>query len=115
MSGPIHGSGVRPALCQPTDHRSTPARAGHRRGRLGQLVGVGVAHVEDPGREAVGGEHDLDGLDGQPADLRRPRSGPAGRGTPAPGARTSTMVKSTPASAAAASARLAYSPTDSAE
>ena len=60
MSGPIHGSGVRPALCQAMRHRATPARAATASAVSRNWSGYGSPVVEDAGREAVGGEERLD-------------------------------------------------------
>ena len=59
MSGPIHGSGVRPADCQRDRPvglfgQTQPVRHGDR--RRAQFVGVRVAGVDDALRQGMGGE-----------------------------------------------------------
>ena len=59
MSGPSHGSPVGDSLWKENDQSVDPGRLGHEARRLEQLVAVGIALVEDPGRQRVGGEDDV--------------------------------------------------------
>ena len=56
MSGPNHGSGVRPALCQASPQSCEPDRGRDALGGRPQLRRVRVAGVEDPLGQRVGGE-----------------------------------------------------------
>ena len=75
MSGPIHGSGVRPADCQAIDQSVAlvqPEPVGHRHGGRTELVGVRVAGVDDALRQRVGGEQDVDRRARSPPHRRQP-------------------------------------------
>ena len=56
MSGPNHGSGVRPALCQASPQLSRPDRGGHTLGGCPDLRRVRVVGRQDPLGEGVRGE-----------------------------------------------------------
>ena len=73
MSGPRHGSGVRPADChaeRPAGPAVEPDGAATAVGRRVQLVGVRVA-VEHPLGQRVGGEDDLASAPAAPRSASR--------------------------------------------
>ena len=57
-SGPIHGSGVRPALWNAQSYVGDAGARGHARGGLRDLVGVAVAGLDDADRQRVRREDD---------------------------------------------------------